>query len=242
MNAPRSFLLAACAAALAGGCSYDPAGPARFLGDGQLIALSGGDAGAEGACATCHGLAGEGDGNLTPRLAGLDEGYLVRQLTAYAEGLRQHTQMRAFADRLNTTQRLAVSRYYAAMPGWGGCAAAAPASAEPARGAELWDRGDPSRGLASCASCHGGGGEGQAGNPALAGQSAAYLAGQLALWTEGRRRSDPDSIMARISQRLGPADTAAVADHAARLPGGFPNRESPATCPPARRADPRNGA
>ena len=53
----------------AAGCSRPAEVRDAFNADGRLIALSGGSAGAANACVACHGLKGEGDGNLAPRLA-----------------------------------------------------------------------------------------------------------------------------------------------------------------------------
>ena len=79
-----------------------------FDDTGELIALSGGDAGPQAACHTCHGLDGGGDGALVPRIASMDTGYLVRQLGFYADGQRSHPQMTWLAGRLNSEERLAV--------------------------------------------------------------------------------------------------------------------------------------
>ena len=212
---------------------YDP-----YNRSGQMIALSGGDRGAQGACISCHGIKGEGDGKLTPRLAGLDQGYLARQLLFYAEGQRSHPQMTDIARRLTVEERLKVAAYYAGLPVTTvqGCPA-------PARAVALYRTGDRRRGIAACAACHGASGEGVGrGNPPLAGQPAAYLEEQLRAWKSGRRYGDPEGTMMRISQRLRPEEIRTLADHAARLPGGSARRESPEACPPARRADPRNGA
>lgn len=228
---------AAIALAMLGGCSaVVPTSAERFTGSGEVIALSGGHAGAANACFTCHGLDGRGNGAGAPRLAGLEFGYLDRQLEAYASGLRQHPEMRHIARHLSARDRLAVSAYYAAMPFQPGEMPAVP----PPR---LYVTGDPARGLAACAACHGLRGEGLGpANPALGAQPAAYHATQLEDWARSRRRSDPLNVMLRISQQLTPAERAALATYAGALPGGPPNPESPAAYPAARRADPRNGA
>lgn len=211
----------------------------RFAATGELIAMSGADAGAENACMACHGLAGEGDGALAPRLAGLDAGYLERQLIAYAEGRRHHPQMGYIAGKLDAGERRAVAAYYAARP------VPAASSPAPASGSAtaLYHRGDPARGLAPCAECHGETGEGLGpANPPLAGQPPRYLAAQLAQWRQSARRTDPGEVMLRISQLLDPAESAAVAAYAGALPAGPPRPELRATSPAARRGDPRSGA
>jgi cytochrome c553 len=211
---------------LLGGCTADAGGPARFRDNGELIALSGGDAGAQGACITCHGLKGEGDGDLTPRLAGLDQGYLVRQLTNYVEGIRAHPQMRSIARTMNSDERLDVSAYFSKLP------------YEPTDkagltiGASLY--------AAECASCHGPLGEGTPGVPAIAGQAAAYVEAQFAAWRSGARRGDSDGTMTRLSRQWNSSQTRAVAVHVAALGDATGYPESPEACPPGRRVDPRN--
>lgn len=257
MRAP-SFLLVL---ALAGCGAPERPGPDRFAATGQLIALSGGDAGAENACFGCHGLQGQGNGAGAPRLAGLGVGYLNRQMEFYAEGLRQHPTMHAIAKRLSGRDRQAVSAYYAAMrygspPALAGGAGGGSSVLDFARkeepplapprnrgGERLYTLGDPLRALAPCATCHGAQGQGVGlGNPPLAGQPAAYLVAQLGNWRAGKRRGDPVNIMLRISQRLTPAEVLAVSAYASALPGSPRRPEYPAASLPARRGDPRNDA
>lgn len=210
----------------------------RFVAAGELVALSGAAAGAANACFTCHGLRGEGDGAFSPRLAGLDAGYLERQLIAYADGRRDHPQMGYIAENLTPLERRAVSLHYAAMPEPRSNRRSGSRAAQ-----RLYHAGDPQRGLASCASCHGERGEGIGpANPPLAGQPAGYVAAQLDRWRHSKRRSDPDGAMLRISQLLSPAESAALGVYAAALPGGPPSPESLGASPEARRGDPRSGA
>ena len=227
---------AALASALAGCSVTETTASDRFVADGRVIALSGGESGAANACFTCHGLHGRGNGAGAPRLAGLDLGYLERQLEAYADGRRSHPEMVAIAKRLAPPHRQLVSAYYAAMP-------YVPVPAPPTPAPALYLSGDPARGLPGCASCHGLAGEwlGPA-NPPLGGQPAAYLAEQMHQWRQSKRRNDPGNVMLRISQRLTPPEIESLAFHAAALPGGPPRPVSPAAFPAARRDDPRNDA
>lgn len=209
----------------------------RFSASGEVIALSGGSAGAANACASCHGLAGQGDGHRSPRLAGLDSGYLQRQLGFYAEGQRINPQMVRVAKALSGEERQKVAAYYAALP----VQVTAGCPPPPSIADALYRNGDPSRGVASCASCHGAAGEGNAGNPPLAGQPARYLSRQLADWRNGDRYGDPENVMTRIAKELSPAESAALSVYAAALPGDRRYPGSPAKCPPAHRVSPRNG-
>jgi cytochrome c553 len=233
----RSWLPILPTLALAG-CSVADAGPGHFTANGKVIAMGGGDGGVTHACFSCHGLDGGGDNALVPRLAGLDPGYLHRQLDDYASGRRAHDAMRTIARRLSPVARARVSAYYAGL-----AFAAAPSAPADATGARLYDQGDPSRGLASCASCHGREGEGVGpGNPPLAGQSVAYVAAQIEAWRGGRRQNDPMGEMGAVSRLLTPHEMRAVARHAASLGGGADPRAIPATSLQARRGDRHNDA
>lgn len=223
------------------GCGAEAGGPTpgAFSATGEVIAFGGGAAGAANACFTCHGRSGEGDGAGTPRLAGLPEGYLVKQLQDYADGRRGHKAMHWIASRLSMEDRVKVAAYYADLP----VPRPAPASGSTA-GARLWTRGDPARDLPACATCHGVDGQGGgAANPPLAGQPAGYLADQLRRWRSGRRQNGPGGVMLGVSRTLSDEEIAAVSAHAASLQGPA-SAAAPETgsSPPERRPDPRSGA
>ena len=189
---PFGLLLAATACSPAG----DRADRA-FTADGQVIAMGGGDGGASNACFSCHGLDGMGDGVSVPRLAGLDAGYLQKQLEDYAVRLRDDPVMYEAARWLDHNDRRAVSAWYAAMPV---PASAAPTPAPP----PVW--------TATCAVCHGDRGQGVGpGNPALAGQPAAYTVDQLRRWRKGQRRNDPRGVMSAAVAGLSEAEMHAIA-------------------------------
>ena len=230
--------LAMVAHALAG-CSSPSISDDPFEATGETIAFSGGEAGAAGACSTCHGTRGEGDGHLAPRLAGLDRGYALRQLENFASGARKHPQMQWIAGRLDADAREKVTAYYASKD-WS--VAASPVLETVCGAATLYHEGIPERGIASCASCHGTDGRGNAGNPPLAGQSAPYLAHQLDAWAKGERYGAGGEAMKAISRSLHPADRQAVAAYAARLTGAGDDRSLPATCLRTRRPGPPSGA
>lgn len=217
------------------GCQAAP--PAErdpFTATGEVIALSGGEGGASHACFTCHGLDGSGDGQAAPRLAGLDAGYLQRQLEAYGDGRRRHKPMRAVTMKLTAQDRRAVAAYYAALP-W----RPSVGSARQTDGAALYLSGDPGRGLQACAACHGPSGQGGGpANPALAGQPAAYVVDQLKQWKAGERRNDPRGTMMTISQRLTDREIDALAQYVQGLSGSpAPASADAEASPPERRPD-----
>ena len=206
-----------------------------FDDTGELIALSGGDAGPQAACHTCHGLDGRGDGALVPRIAGMDAGYLVRQLGFYADGQRSHPQMSWLAGRLNSEEHLAVSAYYADMESPVAAQTgqtSARSICEFANAYEIYHVGLPERGLASCASCHGETGEGSgAGNPPLVGQSAAYQAEQLRRWRNGERYGDALNVMHDAARKLRDAEITELAEYIAYGPEPSRRPGFPEECP-----------
>lgn len=199
-----------------GGCGDVGGGNPAFVASGEIIALSGGAGGAANACATCHGLKGEGDGRLAPRLAGLDAGYLHRQLDDYVNGRREHAEMRAIARRLSGADRAKVSAYYSQIPS---------TAAHLPRTSVLYQ--------ARCASCHGLRGEGMGpANPPLAGQSPVYIEAQLLAWRAGKRRGDGMGQMLAVSRALAPAQVrhlAGLAEAPAPSPRPLPRPGSEAS-------------
>lgn len=194
-----------------------------FTADGEIIAMGGGDGGPANACFSCHGLDGTGDGVSVPRLAGLDAGYLQKQLSDYARDVRTDPVMSRIARWLDDDDQRAVAAFYAAMPP---PAPTGPGSPPPA----LYLNGAPDRGVAACASCHGAEGQGLgAGNPAISGQPAAYTLDQLRRWKRAERRNDPRGVMAGAVAGLTEAEMRAIAAWLERAPTAPPPASDAAT-------------
>lgn len=188
-------------------CDTTPGATDRaFQASGQIIAMGGGAGGAANACFTCHGLKGEGDGVSTPRLAGLDQGYLHKQMEDYASGLRPDDVMTRVARGLDPDARRAVAAWYADLPAPTPGAIASPAPS-------VWLNGDAARGIIACAACHGTEGQGAGeGQPEVAAQPAAYVLEQIRRWKAGERRNDPRGVMAAAVRPLTDAEARAIAE------------------------------
>ncbi|WP_325059962.1 c-type cytochrome [Vitreimonas sp.] len=200
-------MLAFALLALAAACG---AGPVRAPPQmsGEVIAFGGGPSGAHNACFTCHGLEGEGSG-FAPRLAGLDAGYLAKQLDDYAREFRPDDEMTPIAKQMSDADRRAVSLYYASLR------YEAPAITAPPPAIYL--HGDLSRGVLACARCHGDNAAGRGpGYPAIHAQPAEYTAEQLRRWRRGKRRNDGADIMGRIARGLSEQEIEALADYLER--------------------------
>lgn len=201
------------ASLLLGGTVTAPADPQTAT----ALVLQGNGQGAT-ACVDCHGTDGAGNAAAGfPRLAGLDAGYLKKQLLDFQTGTRKNPVMEPIAKALSPLETGAVATYYSAQT----TAAEAVAAADPGlidRGARIALSGLWEKTIPACTSCHGPGGRGVGGHfPALAGQHADYIARQLAAWRDGSRSNDPQALMKGIAERLPEQDIAAVAVYFARL-------------------------
>lgn len=168
------------------------------------------------ACASCHGSRGEGALNV-PRLAGLNQDYLLKQLRDYVRGTRRNEIMNTVARTLSEPEMRALARYYSSA--YSPSTSAPSLGGDISRGERLALNGDWSRNIPSCFSCHGSSGFGVGAQfPALAAQHPAYTASQLAAWAGGSRRNSPMGLMEGIAAKLSDEDRLALADYFATLP------------------------
>jgi len=162
-------------------------------------------------CASCHGPGGVSTSPIFPRLAGQQEQYLVAQLKAFKGKSRgeqdAHDYMWGMATLLEDSVIEGLARYYAAQkPGPG-------IAGNPqliARGQALYEKGDPSRNVVACSTCHGEAAQGNAIFPRLAGQHAAYVVRQLEV-IQGKFRDSP--VMHGVIKELDANDMKAVAEY-----------------------------
>ncbi|WP_339806830.1 c-type cytochrome, partial [uncultured Marinobacter sp.] len=138
--------------------------------------------------------------------------YLSKQLHDYKSGARANSTMAPFAGMLNEQQIADVAVYYSEMPSTAGKGGESADEATLKRGEQLALRGDWSRYIVSCKSCHGPDNQG-AGSvfPGIAGQHAGYIENQLKAWKEETRSNDPNDLMGSVARRLSDEDIHAVA-------------------------------
>lgn len=198
-------------------------GPALGAGDperGRSIVMQG-DGQGSAPCLACHGM--DGAGNAAggfPRLAGLDAGYLRKQLLDYREGRRSSAVMAPNVARMSDQQIEDVAAYYAALDG-GEPEAAEITPEQQALGQQLVERGDWDAYVVPCNSCHGPNSQGVGATfPALAGQHASYLSQQLQAWKTGERHNDANNLMLAIAARLSDEQIQAVAAYLSQQPQG----------------------
>lgn len=185
-------------------------GMARAEGDpaaGEALAAS---------CAACHGAEGkEPVAPEYPKLAGLGEHYLLKQLLDIKSERRLVPAMAGILDPMSEEDLEDLAAYYDSQE-------LAYEQADPElveAGRELYRGGNLASGVAACTACHGPRGEGveSAAFPQVGGQRAAYLAKQLIDWRQGQRDNDPNAMMQNIASKLTDAEIKAVSSYMSGL-------------------------
>ncbi|MEY2113909.1 c-type cytochrome [Rhodanobacter sp. FW106-PBR-R2A-1-13] len=166
------------------------------------------------ACTSCHGVHGEGsaDNVAIPRLAGKPAGYLVQQLEYFQTGQRRHAPMEYVVRQLSPAYLRDIAAYFAQQD--------VPYRRQPVpavsaeilrRGEQLVLRGDSTRGVPSCVSCHGAKLTGvEPMMPGLMGLSYDYLNTQLVSWRTRQRAAEGPYCMGVVANRMRESDIAAV--------------------------------
>jgi cytochrome c553 len=173
---------------------------------GEFIAIN---------CTACHGEKGMTTQAWIPNLAGLDRLVLYKQLADFRSGTRLSGPMSAIAQALTPQQSADVAAYFASLPGLpesgGGRLPESGRSYHAHDSAKrLIFAGDPTRGIAGCATCHGPAGY-RIGAPALSRQNQAYIEQQLQNFAQGVRANDMHMPMRTIGGLLKPEEIHAVA-------------------------------
>jgi cytochrome c553 len=163
-------------------------------------------------CAACHGADGNSTDPNHPKLAGMDQEYLMRQLKAFAAGKRRDDTMSGIIAGIDPNDFSTLAGHYGKMKPTSGKVNDPELAA---KGKTLYDDGNTDSGVPACAGCHQPDGKGNARFPRLAGQHQAYVLKQLADYKSGRRATDP--LMTTVGKRLTIEETKALAEYIAGL-------------------------
>jgi cytochrome c553 len=174
-----------------------PADPAS-IGHGATLSLR---------CSMCHGARGMSEAD-TPNLAGQHAEAVYKQLRDLQTGHRQSAIMAPHVQGLSDRDLRDLSAYYASLKR----VTPPPGLAEQMRAPALVQVGAPMRGIAPCASCHGGS-ERKTGAPALDGEPEAYLRAQMLAFANGGRRNDIAGQMRNIARAMTPQEIDAVSKY-----------------------------
>jgi cytochrome c553 len=165
-------------------------------------------------CTACHGVHGEGSpqSGFFPRLAGKPAGYLVRQLKDFQDGLRKYGPMEYTVRYLSPEYMQEIAEYFAQQQVPYSRSPVPRISAEALqRGETLALKGDASRQIPACVSCHGIQLTGVQPNiPGLVGLPYDYISSQLGSWRTKTRATVAPDCMATVANRLSDSDISAV--------------------------------
>ena len=126
--------------------------------------------------------------------------------------------MQPIAKALSNAEVNVLAAYYAGLP----APTPTPESGDAAlitKGKTLAMSGDWNHDIPACFQCHGVNGQGIGSDfPAITGQSALYIANQIAAWKSGTRKNDPDGLMKAVASRLSADQVKAVSTFLANQP------------------------
>ncbi|MCG8523036.1 MAG: cytochrome c4 [Marinobacter sp.] len=168
-------------------------------------------------CAGCHGQGGAKPVmGVYPKLSGLGEKYLYRQLVAIKSKERNIPEMTGILDNMSDQDLQDLAAYFDSQE-------MVVSQADPDlvdQGSALYRGGNMATGVPACAGCHNpqGNGNAPAGYPALGGQNAEYLVKQLKAYRDGDRNNGANAaIMMDVAAKLTDAEIEAVSSYISGL-------------------------
>ena len=172
-------------------------------------------------CGACHGVDGNSAVPNFPKLAGLGEKYLLKQMKDIRDGRRPVAAMAGQVDNMTDQDLADIAAFYDAKERTSEMAD----EDLIALGRKVYMSGIMERKVAACSGCHSPSGKGNApaGFPGLAGQHADYIAAQLKMFRtgyespEGRTNDGDSKIMRTTAFELSDLEIKAVASYASGL-------------------------
>ena len=194
-------------------------------------AFAGGDAkrgeSLVGACSACHGADGNSAAPNFPKLAGLGEKYLYKQLKEIKEGHRVIAEMTGMLDSSSDQNLMDMAAFFDAQPMQLSGSKEMDVQLNSgektdalAVGAQVYRAGNLETKVPACTGCHSPRGLGNepAGYPRLSGQHAQYIEKQLRDFRAGNRVNDGDAqVMRGVAAHMSDAEIIAVANFIAGL-------------------------
>lgn len=186
-------------------------------------------------CAACHGADGNAPVSMYPKLAGLGEKYLYKQLQDIKTNVRPVPEMTGMLTGLSDQDLADIAAHYAGQK----IQLAGAQELEVrinsgdmvdglALGRDIYRFGNPETGVPACSGCHSPTGVGNepAGYPRVGGQFADYVAKQLRAFRGGERVNDNQQVMRQVAAPMSDAEITAVSNYIAGLYAGERNTAS----------------
>lgn len=186
------------------------------------------------ACSACHSTDGNSMSAAFPKIAGLGEKYIYKQLKDISnkdpgKPTRTVVEMTGMLDGFSDKDLTDIAAYYAAqnMQLAGAkeielqlnSGVKLKAKESLALGEKIYRAGNPETGVAACTACHSPTGKGNtpAGFPRVGGQYAEYIEKQLKAFQAGDRSNDDAAMMRTVAGKMNAAEIKAVANYIAGL-------------------------
>ena len=179
------------------------------------------------ACGACHGADGNSLAPNFPKLAGLGEAYLLKQMKDIKEQRRPVVEMTGQLDAMSDQDLLDIAAFFNSKATQLSGAQEITVVVNPGvevdalkHGERLYRAGKPEVGAPACTGCHSprGLGNAPAAYPRLSGQHADYIEAQLKAFRAGTRQNDGDpKTMRQIAAHLSDSDIKALANYIAGL-------------------------
>jgi cytochrome c553 len=165
-------------------------------------------------CAACHGPDGNSLVPMFPKIAGLQESYIIKQLRDFQSGRRKSDIMAPVVSTLKPEDLAPLANYFSHQKLKPGDASD---KAETAVGKLLYFDGNEETGVPACVGCHQAQGAGQAIYPRIGGQHATYVAQQLRNFAAGDRSNDVSRFMRVVAKRMSEEEIQSVAAYLVSL-------------------------
>jgi len=197
---PRALVMAAL---LTLGCALASPSAAQ---DAKTIATT--------VCSACHGEDGNSVVPMFPKIAGLQEGYIVKQLRDFQSGRRKSDIMAPVVAALKPEDFLSLATYFSGKK-------LNPGAVDDKKVADfgkmVYFDGNEETGVPACIGCHQPQGAGHLIYPRIGGQHVQYVTQQLKNFASADRSNDVSRFMRVVAKRMSEEEIDSVAAYLASL-------------------------
>jgi cytochrome c553 len=165
-------------------------------------------------CVACHGADGNSVIPMFPKIAGLQEEYIGKQLRDFISGRRKSDVMAPVVAQLKPEEIAPLAAYFSnqkMVAGESGDKKAADL------GKLIFHDGNEDTGVPACIGCHQAQGVGHLTFPRIGGQHSQYVVQQLKNFAAGERSNDVSRFMRVTAKRLSEEEMHAVAEYLVSL-------------------------
>lgn len=189
------------AAAVLGGLLLAAAMPA-LAGDVKTIVTT--------VCMACHGEDGNSAIPTFPKIAGLQEAYIAKQLQDFMSGKRKSDIMGPIVSQIQPEDVKPLAAYFSKQKQERGAPTDRMAASA---GKVLFNDGNEETGVPACVGCHQAKGVGFGIYPRIGGQQIDYVKQQLKNFATGERANDPSRFMRVTAKRMSDEEIEEVAQY-----------------------------